>query len=342
MGNDARTIAAWTWSEPGIGARDARDVGAGAEPPRSRDAGDPRRHAAPARLGRSAPAPVRSASQSPGTGTSGMEAAVANVTAPGARVLVVVTGYFGDRLAQIFQRYGAEVTRHRRRVGTRLRPGRGRARARSGASRHRRRRPRRDVDRCAQPGAARSPRLRRAHGALTVVDAVTSFGAMPLETGGWGIDVCYSCSQKGLGAPSGLAPLSFSARALREESARRAASISIRRFSRTTGSAASITTPSRRRSSMPCAKRSVVVEEEGLEQRWARHERNHQRAGRRARGDRAVAVAAGGRATLDAERRQGARRHRRSRGPAALARRVQHRDRRRPRAARRTRSGESD
>src|SRR6188768_3964652 len=47
-----------------------------------------------------------------GTGTSGMEAAVANVTAPGARVFVIVTGYFGDRLAQIFQRYGAEVTRH--------------------------------------------------------------------------------------------------------------------------------------------------------------------------------------------------------------------------------------
>src|SRR5688572_22947022 len=46
-----------------------------------------------------------------GTGTSGMEAAVANVTAPGTRALVVVTGYFGDRLAQIFQRYGANVTR---------------------------------------------------------------------------------------------------------------------------------------------------------------------------------------------------------------------------------------
>ena len=46
-----------------------------------------------------------------GTGTSGMEAAVANVTAPGARVLVVVTGYFGARLAEIFSRYGADVAR---------------------------------------------------------------------------------------------------------------------------------------------------------------------------------------------------------------------------------------
>src|SRR5688572_3763811 len=46
-----------------------------------------------------------------GTGTSGMEAAVANVTRPGTPVLVVVTGYFGDRLAQVFERYGAVVQR---------------------------------------------------------------------------------------------------------------------------------------------------------------------------------------------------------------------------------------
>ena len=46
-----------------------------------------------------------------GTGTSAMEAAVANVTADGARVVVIVSGYFGDRLVQIFERYGAQVRR---------------------------------------------------------------------------------------------------------------------------------------------------------------------------------------------------------------------------------------
>src|SRR6185503_3311357 len=46
-----------------------------------------------------------------GTGTSGMEAAVANLTRPGTRAVAVVTGYFGDRLAQMLQRYGASVTR---------------------------------------------------------------------------------------------------------------------------------------------------------------------------------------------------------------------------------------
>src|SRR5688500_1488515 len=46
-----------------------------------------------------------------GTGTAGMETAVANVTKPGARAIAIVTGYFGDRLAQMLRRYGAEVSR---------------------------------------------------------------------------------------------------------------------------------------------------------------------------------------------------------------------------------------
>src|SRR3970282_369488 len=46
-----------------------------------------------------------------GTGTSAMEAAVANAIADGTRGIVIVTGYFGDRLAQIFQRYGARLRR---------------------------------------------------------------------------------------------------------------------------------------------------------------------------------------------------------------------------------------
>jgi alanine-glyoxylate transaminase/serine-glyoxylate transaminase/serine-pyruvate transaminase len=52
------------------------------------------------------------------------------------------------------------------------------------------------------------------HGAIVIVDAVTSLGAMPLEAGRWDLDAVYSCSQKGLGAPSGMAPVLFSPRAL--------------------------------------------------------------------------------------------------------------------------------
>jgi alanine-glyoxylate transaminase/serine-glyoxylate transaminase/serine-pyruvate transaminase len=52
-----------------------------------------------------------------------------------------------------------------------------------------------------------------AGGAMTIVDAVTSLGAHPVDAAAWGADVVYSCTQKGLGAPSGLAPITFSRRA---------------------------------------------------------------------------------------------------------------------------------
>src|SRR5579862_9827841 len=65
-----------------------------------------------ARLGRMFNAPDGSfAFAVSGTGTSGMEAVVANLVEPGKRALVVISGYFGDRLAQMCERYGATVTR---------------------------------------------------------------------------------------------------------------------------------------------------------------------------------------------------------------------------------------
>jgi alanine-glyoxylate transaminase/serine-glyoxylate transaminase/serine-pyruvate transaminase len=50
-------------------------------------------------------------------------------------------------------------------------------------------------------------------GALVVMDTVTSLGSVPLKVDAWGVDVAYSASQKGLGAPSGLAPITVNARA---------------------------------------------------------------------------------------------------------------------------------
>jgi alanine-glyoxylate transaminase/serine-glyoxylate transaminase/serine-pyruvate transaminase len=111
-------------------------------------------------------------------------------------------------------------------------------------------------------------------GALTVVDAVTSLGAMPLRTEDWAIDVCYSCSQKGLGAPSGLAPLSFSPKALSKKTASRSFYLDlalledywVRRKYHHTISAPLV---------YALREALAVVEEEGLENRWARHRRNH-------------------------------------------------------------------
>ena len=208
-----------------------------------------------------------------GTGTSGMEAAVANVTAPGTRALVVVTGYFGDRLAQIFQRYGANVTRLDVEWGRACDPAMV-ERALSSAP----------ADIVAIVHAETSTgvlnpvqdiaRIAADAGALTVVDAVTSLGAMPLRTEDWAIDVCYSCSQKGLGAPSGMAPVSFSPRALAKKTSSRSFYLDlalledywVRRKYHHTISAPLV---------YALREALAVVEEEGLENRWARHRRNH-------------------------------------------------------------------
>ena len=208
-----------------------------------------------------------------GTGTAGMEAAVANVTRPGARALVVVTGYFGDRLAQMFERYGATVTRVDVEWGRACDPSAvERALASSGADLV-------GVVHAETSTGVLNPvdevcRVARQHGALTVVDAVTSLGAMPLRTGAAGIDVCYSCSQKGLGAPSGLAPIAFSAQALERRTPGRSFYLDVtlledywvkRKYHHTL--------------SAPLAfalhEALAAVREEGLEARWSRHERHH-------------------------------------------------------------------
>lgn len=208
-----------------------------------------------------------------GTGTSGMEAAVANVTRPGTRVLVAVTGYFGERLVDLFSRYGATVARVNAEWGRACDGEAVRRALRDGGA-----------DVVAMVHAETSTgvlnpvqdvmAVAREHGALTVVDAVTSLGAMPLRTGDWHIDVCYSCSQKGLGAPSGLAPISFSPRALAARVPCRSFYLDLslleaywvqRKYHHTLSSP------------LLCALREAlaVVEDETLESRHERHRRHH-------------------------------------------------------------------
>jgi alanine-glyoxylate transaminase/serine-glyoxylate transaminase/serine-pyruvate transaminase len=208
-----------------------------------------------------------------GTGTSGLEAAVANVTRAGAPVLVVVTGYFGDRLAQVFDRYGAKVTRVEGEWGRAIDPSEVERALRSNGA---------EVVGCVHAETSTGvlnpiadiTALARRYGALTVVDAVTSLGAMPVNTGSWGVDVCYSCSQKGLGAPPGLSPISFGPRALEQRQQCRSFYLDVnllqdywirRRYHHTMSSP------------LVFALREAltVVEEEGLDNRYARHERHH-------------------------------------------------------------------
>jgi alanine-glyoxylate transaminase/serine-glyoxylate transaminase/serine-pyruvate transaminase len=209
-----------------------------------------------------------------GTGTAGMETAVANLVKAGTRVLVVVTGYFGDRLAQMCERYGAEVTRLDVEWGRACDPDALRRRLAAAPA-----------DLVALVHAETSTgvlnpvehlaAVAREHGALVLVDAVTSFGGHPLEVGRWGIDACYSCTQKCLGAPSGLAPVVFGPRAIERRVPCRSFYFDVQllqdywigRKYHHTMSATLV---------YALAEALAIVEEEGLDTRWARHHRNHQ------------------------------------------------------------------
>jgi alanine-glyoxylate transaminase/serine-glyoxylate transaminase/serine-pyruvate transaminase len=208
-----------------------------------------------------------------GTGTSGLEAAVANLVTDGTRVLAVVTGYFGDRLAQVCQRYGGLVTRldveWGRAVDPRL--------VREALARERA-----DIVCVVHAETSTGVRnpvdevARAAHeaGALVIVDAVTSLGGHPFEMEQWGIDAAYSCTQKCVGAPSGLAPVAFAPAALARRVTCRSFYLDlglledywVRRKYHHTISASLV---------YALHEALAAIDEEGLEARWARHERNH-------------------------------------------------------------------
>jgi alanine-glyoxylate transaminase / serine-glyoxylate transaminase / serine-pyruvate transaminase len=208
-----------------------------------------------------------------GTGTAGMEATVANLVEPGKRVLVVVSGYFGDRLAQMCERYGGTVRRLDVEWGRACDPEALRKALKDGA-----------VDIVAMVHAETSTgvlnpvrelaAIAREHDSLVIVDAVTSLGGHPLDVGAWGVDACYSCTQKCLGAPSGLAPVVFGPRALARKVKCRSFYLDVqlledywvrRKYHHTMSSTLVYAID----------EALAIVEEEGLENRWARHERNH-------------------------------------------------------------------
>jgi alanine-glyoxylate transaminase / serine-glyoxylate transaminase / serine-pyruvate transaminase len=208
-----------------------------------------------------------------GTGTSAMEAAVANTVADGMRAIVIVTGYFGDRLAQIIERYGARVRRIHVEWGRSVDP-------------------QRLEDELVRDGAdivgivhaetstgVRNPvkelaALARAHGALTIVDTVTSLGGHDVDLAGWGVDVAYSCTQKCIGAPSGLAPLAVSGAARERLVKCRSFYLDLRLLEDYWVGRKYHHTMS---TSLVYALREalLMIDEEGLAERVARHERNH-------------------------------------------------------------------
>jgi alanine-glyoxylate transaminase/serine-glyoxylate transaminase/serine-pyruvate transaminase len=155
-----------------------------------------------------------------GTGSAGMEACFVNLLAPGDTAIVGVNGVFGERMCDVARRCGAEVVRVEQPWGRAIDP-------------HQLL-----EAQAANPGARLlavvhaetstgveneiAPlRVLRDTDTLLVLDAVTSLGGIPVEVDGWHVDAVYSATQKCLGVPPGLAPVSFSARAVERVRARK-------------------------------------------------------------------------------------------------------------------------
>ena len=213
-----------------------------------------------------------------GTGTSGMETGVANFVEPGEKFAVLANGYFCDRLSDVARRHGAVVVRLEkpwgevfddqeardfiRRESPRV-VGYVQAETSAGAF---------------QEGKAICEAAHEA-GALAITDCVTSLGGMPVRVDETGIDIAYSCTQKGLGCPPGLAPLTVSPRAWERLRKRTVPVDSFYMDLRLLDSyfrdhkyhhTASATMFYALREAL------AIVHEEGIENRWQRHRRNHE------------------------------------------------------------------
>jgi alanine-glyoxylate transaminase/serine-glyoxylate transaminase/serine-pyruvate transaminase len=212
-----------------------------------------------------------------GTGTAGMEAALTALVERGSKVAVFVNGFFCERIAEAAVRLGGEVARTDKAWGEAF----GDDEARDFILRER---PEvvayvhgETSTGVLQPGRAICEAA-QAVGALVVGDCVTSLGNLPVDVDETGIDIAFSCSQKGLACVPGLSPITVSPRALDHLRNRRTPIPSFyldlsllleywteRRYHHTASS------------SLFSALREALalIEEEGLDNRFRRVERNH-------------------------------------------------------------------
>ncbi|MEM7413324.1 MAG: alanine--glyoxylate aminotransferase family protein [Myxococcota bacterium] len=147
------------------------------------------------------------------TGSAGMEACLVNLLERGDRLLVGVSGVFGERMCEVARRAGAEVSRVDAEPGTPLDPD-------AMAEALRRVRPKvvafvhaETSTGVCQPVEPIADAAREV-GALVVLDCVTSLAGLPVELDRWGVAAAYSGTQKCLSCPPGLSPVSFSDAAL--------------------------------------------------------------------------------------------------------------------------------
>jgi alanine-glyoxylate transaminase/serine-glyoxylate transaminase/serine-pyruvate transaminase len=210
-----------------------------------------------------------------GTGFAGMEAAMVNAIEPGDEVVVGINGAFGERIAEMGARCRASVIRVEAPWGQPIRP--------ESIAQAMREHP--SARACAVVSAETSTGVRQPLaeiGALLadtqtlfIVDAVTALGGIELLVDEWHIDICFSATQKCLSVPPGLAPITFSPKAVERLRRRKTPSQSwyfdATMIGRYWGEERVYhhTTPVSMIYGLLEGLR--ILEEEGLETRWARH-----------------------------------------------------------------------
>ena len=214
-----------------------------------------------------------------GTGSAGMEFCFVNLLEPGDEVVIGVNGVFGGRMVDVAERCGAKVTKVEAPWGKIIEPSQV-AEALQG------RKPKlvaivhAETSTGALTPVEQIAKIARDAGALFVLDTVTSLGGCPVRLDDWGVDAVYSGTQKCLSCPPGLAPVSLSARALEVARTRKT---KVQSWYLDVNMLASYwgqervyhhTAPISMNYGLHEALRLVL--EEGLENRWKRHQRNHE------------------------------------------------------------------
>ena len=213
------------------------------------------------------------------TGSAGMEAALVNVIEPGDEVVVCINGVFGERMRDIIERAGAKPVVVEAKWGEPIDGNKIETALKSSSNPRAVALVHAETSTGVLQNLSGLSEMAHQHGALLIVDAVTSLGGHPVGIDRNGIDICYSGTQKCLGAPPGLAPITFNERALDRIRSRRSKVQSwylditmVEKYwgdDRTYHHTAPI--------SMNYALREALrlIYEEGLEARWRRHEMNH-------------------------------------------------------------------
>lgn len=215
-------------------------------------------------------------------GSVGMETCFVNLVEPGDKVIVCINGVFGGRMLENVKRcggipiviqdnWGEPVDPNKLEDALKQNPG-----VKVVAFVHA------ETSTGVQSDAKTLAALARAHGALTIVDAVTSLAGTPLMVDEWELDAVYSGSQKCLSCTPGLSPVSFSARAVEVVRNRKQTCQSwfmdlnlVLGYWTAANRTYHHTAPVNALYGLHEA--LVMLQEEGLEQSWARHQRNHEK-----------------------------------------------------------------